>query len=134
MYQINEKEKRDNMKYTQLLPFMGREELNKVAQEIMSGELKGVKLETLFPFLGRDNLNELVDQLIEKKETETLESVIPFISRDKVLDIYHAAEKGEIPGFDSESCIPFLGSDKIKELFRELVKNAPNDSDEDDEE
>ena len=121
------------MKYTQLLPFMGREELNKVAQEIMSGELKGVKLETLFPFLGRDNLNELVDQLIEKKETETLESVIPFISKDKVLTIYYAAEKGEIPGFDSETCIPFLGSDKIKEIFRELVKNAPNESKEDEE-
>jgi hypothetical protein len=134
MYQINEKEKRVNMKYTQLLPFMGREELNKVAQEIMSGELKGVRLEALFPFLGRENLHELVDQLIAKKETETLQSVIPFISRDKVLDIYHAAEKGEIPNFDSSNCIPFLGSDKIKEIFRELVKNAPNESDGDDEE
>ena len=122
------------MKYTQLLPFMGKEELNKIAQEIMSGELKGVRLETLFPFLGRDNLNELVDQLIEKKDTESLQGIIPFISKDKVLTIYYAAEKGEIHNFDSSTCIPFLGSDKIKEIFRELVKNAPNDSDEDDDE
>ncbi|MBU1142590.1 MAG: hypothetical protein KKH92_02985 [Firmicutes bacterium] len=122
------------MKYTQLLPFMGREELNKVAQEIISGELKGVKLETLYPFLGRDNLNGIVDQLIEKKEAKKLQSVIPFISREKVLDIYHAAEKGEIPNFDPSSCVPFLGSDKIKELFRDLVKNATSESDEDDEE
>ncbi|MCR3906949.1 MAG: hypothetical protein NUK62_08010 [Tenericutes bacterium] len=122
------------MKYVQLLPFMDREELNKVAQEIMSGELKGVKLEMLFPFLGRENLHELVDQLIEKKETEILQSIIPFISKEKVLDIYYAAEKGEIPNFDSSSCIPFLGSDKIKEIFRELVKNASDESKDSDEE
>lgn len=133
MFQINEKEKRDNMKYTQLLPFMDREELKKIAQEIINGELKGVNLKTLFPFLGRESLHELVDQLIEKKETESLQSVIPFVSGEKVLDIYNAAEKGEIPNFDSSSCIPFLGSDKIKEIFRELVKNAPVDPNVEDE-
>ena len=117
------------MKYTQLLPFMDKEELRKIAQEIMSGELKGVRLETLFPFMGRSYLHEIVDQLIEKKESETLRRAIPFISREKVLDIYHAAEKGELPNFDASSCIPFLGSDKIKEIFRELVKNAPNEAD-----
>ncbi|MGD9761853.1 MAG: hypothetical protein AB7U52_05450 [Candidatus Izemoplasmatales bacterium] len=123
------------MKYTQLLPFMDREELNKIAQEIISGELKGVRLEKLFPFLGRENLNELVDQLIEKKDAKTLQNAIPFISKERVLNIYYAAEKGEIPNFDSSICIPFLSSDKIKEIFRELVKNAKaEDDDEDDDE
>ncbi len=121
------------MKYTQLLPFMDREELNKVAQEIISGELKGVRLEKLFPFLGRENLNELVDQLIEKKDAKTLQKAIPFISKEKILNIYYAAEKGEIPNFDSSICIPFLSSDKIKEIFRELVKNAPVEDDIEDE-
>lgn len=121
------------MKYTQLLPFMDREELKKIAQEIINGELKGVKLKTLFPFLGRESLHELVDQLIEKKETETIQSIIPFVSSEKVLEIYNAAEKGEIPNFDSSGCIPFLDSEKIKEIFRELVKNAPVDPNLDDE-
>lgn len=39
------------MKYTHLLPFMDREELKKIAEEIINEELKGVKLHTLFPFL-----------------------------------------------------------------------------------
>ncbi|MBU1093252.1 MAG: hypothetical protein KKH01_02185 [Firmicutes bacterium] len=121
------------MKYTQLLPFMGREELKKIAQEIMNGELKGVKLQSLFPFLGREDLHEIVDQLIEKKETEMLGRAIPFISREKVLNIYYTAEKGELPDFDASSCIPFLDTDKIKEIFRELVKNAPVESDDGDE-
>jgi len=119
------------MKYTQLLPFMDREELKVIAQEIINGELKGVKLESLFPFLGREHLNDIVDQLIEKKQSETLHRAIPFISKDKVLAIYYAAEKGELPDFDPSKCIPFLGSEKIKEIFRDLVKNMPNEESED---
>ncbi|MDX9691845.1 MAG: hypothetical protein RBT45_05255 [Acholeplasmataceae bacterium] len=121
------------MKYTQLLPFMDREELKKIAEEIISGELKGVRLQSLFPFLGRESLHEIVDKLIEKKDSETLQSAIPFISREKVLDIYHAAEKGELPNFDASRCIPFLGSETIKELFRDLVKNAPAETEVEDE-
>ncbi|MDX9692331.1 MAG: hypothetical protein RBT45_07725, partial [Acholeplasmataceae bacterium] len=89
--------------------------------------------QSLFPFLGRESLHEIVDKLIEKKDSETLTSAIPFISREKVLDIYYAAERGEIPNFDASRCIPFLGSDKIKEIFRELVKNAPVETTEEDE-
>jgi len=118
------------MKYTQLLPFMEEEELKKIAQEIMSGELKGVKIEALFPFIGINHLHEIVNQLIEKKETETLQCAIPFVSKEKVLDIYRAAEKGELPNFDASNCIPFLSPDMIKEIFRELIKKAPIEADE----
>ena len=117
------------MKYTQLLPFMEEEELRKIAQEIMSGELKGVKVEALYPFIGTNHLHEIVDQLIEKKETKALEHAIPFITKEKVLDVYRAAEKGELPNFDASSCIPFLSPDMIKELFRELIKKAPIEED-----
>lgn len=120
------------MKYTQLLPFMDEEELKKIAREVINGELSGVKLETLYPFLDRESLHEIVNQLIAKKAANSLQSIIPFVSSEKVLDIYNAAEKGDIPNFDSSSCIPFLGSDKIKEIFRELVKNIPVDSNNED--
>ena len=119
------------MKYTSLLPFMEEEELKEIANEIISGELKGVKLQTLFPFLGRDDLHEIVDKLIEKGETQALQSAIPFISKDKVLDIYNAAQDGKLPNFDASRCLPFLSSDKIKEIFRELAKNAPDEAEDD---
>ena len=118
------------MKYTNLLPFMEEEELREVANEIISGELKGVKLQTLFPFLGREDLHEIVDKLIEKGETSAIQSAIPFISKDKVLDIYNAARDGKLPNFDASRCLPFLSSDKIKEIFRELAKNAPDEEEE----
>ncbi|MDD3127269.1 MAG: hypothetical protein WC479_06750 [Candidatus Izemoplasmatales bacterium] len=122
------------MKYTNLLPFMDSDELKKIADEIISGELKGIKLQALFPFLGRENLHNIVDQLIEKKDVTTLQSAIPFISREKVIDIYNAAENGDLPDFDSSRCIPFLGSEKIKEIFRELVKKESSEFAEEDDE
>ena len=134
MFQTKEKEKRVNMKYTELLPFMEEDELKKIAQEIMSGTLKGVKVEALYPFIGPNHLHEIVDQLIEKKESRALEYATPFISKEKVLTIYRAAEKGDLPNFDASSCIPFLSPDMIKELFRELIKNAPMEADEEDKE
>lgn len=120
------------MKYTRLLPFMDKEELKKVAYEVLNGELKGVRLETLFPFLGKETLNEIVDLLIEKKEVKYLRNAIPFISKEKVQTIYKAAEAGEIEGFDVSICIPFLGADQVKEIFRELVKKAAEEDDDDD--
>ena len=121
------------MKYTHLLPFMEKEELKKIAYEIINGELKGVKLEALFPFLGRETLNEIVDLLIEKKQVSALTRAIPFISREKVEAIYHAAENGEIDGFDASRCIPFLGSDRIKDIFRDLIKKQSEQDVEDEE-
>ena len=112
------------MKYTRLLPFMDKQELNEIASQVINGELKGVKLETLFPFLGRDNLDALVDQMIETKNTKSLERAIPFLSREKVAHIYELAENGDIENFNTESCIPFLGSEKIKEIFQNLIRKA----------
>ena len=121
------------MKYTHLLPFMDKEELKEIAEQVLNGELKGVKIESLFPFLGKRNLGEIVDLLIEKKEVKTLKRALPFVGKEKVEAIYESASKGELPGFDVESCIPFLDSDRIKEIFRELVKNAPEVDEEDEE-
>ena len=74
-------------------------------------------------------LNTMKDKDIIKR---LLKYAIPFIGREKVQAIYNAAEKGEIPGFNSAMCIPFLGADKIKELFRELVQKANDEPDEED--
>ena len=124
------------MKYTQLLPFLDKEELRKVASEIISGEIKNVRLETLFPFLGRDNMSDLVQELIEKKESRTLQKALPFISRDKVHEIYQVAQKGELHNLNASSCIPFLGTEEIKKIFSELLHQAslnPEETDSDDE-
>ncbi len=120
------------MNYKQLLPFMEKEELKEIALQVLNGELKGVKIEALFPFLGKDDLNEIVDKLIEKKEVKVLSRALPFVGQEKVEAIYQSAIDGNLPGFEVERCMPFLGSDRIKEIFKELVKNAAEEDDEDD--
>lgn len=122
------------MKYTHLLPFMEREELKKIAYEIINEELKGVKLEALYPFLDEKTLDEIVDLLIEKKRKSSLVRIIPFISKEKIEKIYEAADSGEIPDFDTTMCLPFLESNKVKEIFRKLIKKASTEADDDDEE
>jgi hypothetical protein len=119
------------MKYTKLLPFLENEELKKIAFEIVNGDLEGVNLTHLFPFLDREDLHEVVNVLIDKKDTDMLNKVIPFVSKEMVLKIYYAAEKGELPDFDTSHCIPFLGSDKVKDIFRDLVKKSSSETDND---
>jgi len=125
------------MNYTDLLPFMDKEELKSIALKVVNGELPGVKLERLFPFLGRENLHEIVDQLIVTKNSKSISAALPFLGKEKVKDIYEKALNGDLPDFDIQRCLPFIGSDKIKELFEALAKKAadePNDDDDDDDE
>ncbi len=117
------------MKYTQLLPFMDEQELMDVATEIISGNIKNIRIEKLYPFLKSEDLNNLVDKLIEAKEVSSLHSVLPFISKEKVFVIYRAAEQGQLEGFDQSSCLPFLDSSMVKEIFRDLIKKANDETD-----
>ncbi len=124
------------MKYTHLLPFLDKEELKKVASEVISGEIKNVRLETLFPFLDHETLNDLVTELIAKKDVKTLQKTMPFISRTKVQEIFEAAQRGELPDFDTAHCIPFLDPEQVKKIFRDLISQhveSSSDDDEDDE-
>ncbi|MBN2696217.1 MAG: hypothetical protein JXR38_01590 [Bacilli bacterium] len=124
------------MNYTHLLPFMEKDELKKIAHEIIDGKIEGVKLETLFPFLGREAMSEIVDLLIEKKDSSRLKKAVPFVSKEKIETIFQAAESGEISNFDPTLCLPFLGTDKIRVIFDQMIKKAASepideDSDED---
>ncbi|BCR35147.1 hypothetical protein [Mariniplasma anaerobium] len=119
------------MKYTHLLPFMEKEELKKVAFEIVNGELKGVNLVTLYPFLDNETLDAIVDLLIEKKEKSGLAGAIPFLRKEKIKEIYEAAESGQLPNFNSSVCLPFLDADKIKEIFRDLMQKASSEANDD---
>jgi hypothetical protein len=122
------------MKYTHLLPFMNKEDLKKLAFQVINKEIQGVKLVMILPFLGRENMDEVVDLLIEKKDAANLKTAIPFMSREKVQKLYEAAEKGEIEGFNPRVCIPFLDSAQVKKIFDELIKKASSEAhDEEDE-
>lgn len=117
------------MKYQTLLPFLDKEDLSDVANKIINGELKGIKLSALYPFLDTEEMNNIIDFLIKEKRYKDIYSSIPFISSEKINALYETVEKGELEGFKTSYLVPFMSRKKIKEIFEDLVKKAENNPD-----
>lgn len=115
------------MKYTTLLPFLSDEDLQELAEQIISGEVKGVNLVRLYPFLGKEKLSEIVNKLIKEKKIEELRRILPFISRETVGNIHKAFQNGDLEGLKEDSLLPFLSHDQVKEMFRVLIKKEQED-------
>lgn len=111
------------MKLLHLLPFMDDEDLKELVQKIKSKEVKGVKLVHLYPFLDRSEIDELVDEIIKDGKPKDLYSALPFMSRQKLNDVYEKIQSGELEGFKEQALLPFLGRDKIKELVNKVIKD-----------
>ncbi len=122
------------MKYVTMLPFLSAEDLKELAFKVINGETKGVKLILLFPFLDTDTLDEIVEKLIVEKKGKELRGALPFVSKKIIGKIYSAVVNEELTGIRKEMLLPFLDQSQIKEMFEELVKNAENEEDLDDEE
>ena len=120
------------MKYIHMLPFLEEEDLDELVEKILGGEVKGIKLMMLCPFLSREAIDKLVDHLIKEDKGKDLIGALPFISKDKVNEIYEAVQAGTVTGLKEYSLMPFLGKSKIKEMFNKLVKEAKDFDEEDD--
>ena len=106
-----------------LIPFLSKQDLMTVANEILEGKIINVDMVVIYPFLQRSDLEELVDKLIEKNESELISKAIPFISKEKVLEVYNAANAGKLNDFDISVCIPFLDKDQVMRIFMDLTKS-----------
>ncbi len=117
-----------------ILPFMESEELKELALKIINEEFKGIRLRMLFPFLLRDDLDAIIDLLIEKKKSRQLNFALPFMSKQKIQQIYEGIIKGEIEGVHERALYPFLGKEELKNMFDHLVKEAKKDEDDEEDE
>ena len=122
------------MKYIHMLPFLDEEDLDELVEKIKSGEIKDIKMVVLYPFLSRKSLESLVDHLIKENKSKELTRVLPFISKEKVNEIYNGIENETITGIDEFSIMPFLGKSKIKEMFHKSIKESAKNKEEIDEE
>jgi len=118
-------------KLIHILPFMDNDDLKELANKIISGEVKGVKMHMLYPFLSKSDLNEIIKTMIEKDDIANLKYVLPFASKEMVQQIYDGVKEGKIKGLKEHYLYPFLEKDKIKEMFNDLVSKAAEESDED---
>jgi hypothetical protein len=113
-------------KIDQLLPFMEGEDLKDLAMKIARKEIEGVKLHKMYPFLGEKDLNEVIDLLIENKDASNLKKAIPFMTNEKMDQLFEAVQKNEIEDLPEHYFYPFLSKDKIKSLFETYVDELKN--------
>ncbi len=110
------------MKLAALLPFMDKEELQSLANDIIEGKKDNIKLAIIFPFLKKDTLEDIVDKLIEKDKSKELYTALPFLNKSTIMKIHQAYKDGKLTHFKEEALLPFLDKDTIKQMFDELVK------------
>lgn len=106
------------------LPFMNDEDLEELADKILSNEVTEVPLYKLYPFLSRHKLEEIVAQMIEKNEHEHLMHVLPFVSANTIQMIREKISEGKLEGFDESHLLPFMSPNDIKDLFYSKLKEA----------
>ena len=117
-------------KLMHILPFMDSEELKELAIKVMNEEIKGVKLMMLFPFLRRNDLSEIVDMLIEKKQGRELRHVIPFVSKEKLNQIYQLVKEGKISSLLLDRVSKqYISEEDYIESFNKYFKEMRSNSD-----
>ena len=104
------------------LPFMNDEDLEELADKILSNEVTEVPLYKLYPFLSKHKLEEIVEQLIEKNDHDHLKHALPFISENTIHLIREKITEGKLEGFDESHLLPFMNPTEIKELFYAKLK------------
>jgi len=112
------------MKYIHMLPFLDNEDLDELIEKILSGEVKGIKMMMLYPFLDKETIEKLVDHLIKENKSKDLIHSLPFISKEKINEIYDKILDGTLSDISEMALMPFLGKSKIKEIFKTFVKDA----------
>lgn len=112
------------MKLAALLPFMDQEEIDELADKIVAGEVDNVELAMVYPFIGREKLESLVDRMIDNKTFRHVYSALPFLSKERVGELYERVQQEKIEGFQEAALLPFLGKDKIKDIFNRMMEDS----------
>jgi hypothetical protein len=103
---------------------MNDEDLEELADKILSNEVTEVPLYKLYPFLSRHKLEEIVAQMIEKNEHDHLMHVLPFVSANTIHMIREKISEGKLEGFDESHLLPFMSPNEIKDLFYSKLKET----------
>ena len=104
---LGRKEKVNLREIEDLLPFVGREVVNKLALQMANnGEYE--ELDCILPFVGRDVINRIAHKMIE--EGKSIEDIAPFVSKDIIIE--HAENLYQKFGLRAiEGLMPFIPKD-----------------------
>ena len=104
---LERKEKVNLREIEDLLPFLGREVVNKLALQMANnGEYE--ELDCILPFAGRDVINQIARKMID--EGKSIEDIVPFVSKDIIIE--HAENLYQKFGLRAtEELMPFIPED-----------------------
>jgi hypothetical protein len=141
------------MDIKKLLPFLEEEDLEQLAEKILSSpthDYEGITLTTLLPFLDDDYVSTACRKAFEKGESisnylpfmddddadkafimalkesrEDLSSFLPFVSDAAIDEAVNLITKGKVQVDTAfiDKMLPFMDDDKIDEIFLLQVKN-----------
>ena len=118
---LERKEKVNLREIEDLLPFIGREVVNKLALQ-MANNGAYEELDCILPFVGGDVINRIAHKMIE--EGKSIEDIAPFVSKDIIIE--HAENLYQKSGLRAmENLLPFIPKDLRKRIAeKEYEKNA----------
>ena len=103
-----------------LLPFLGKEKIEEIAQEKIKGNPKydKIKLVCLLPFMSKETNDKIfMEYLKDKNKKDELVSFAPFVSKsilDYLCDEYC---KGNFNYIDINRFYPFMSKESINKIF-----------------
>ena len=120
----SKKEKTKSQKIISMLPFMDKEDLHELVNDILNGseEYKDIPLQAIFPFLSEEDCDSLFLKSIEDPNSNiNICSLAPFVSEEALSSFVDKYIEGEYQDVNIDILYPFLKSSDIKKLFKYVV-------------
>ena len=120
----NKKEKTKADKIISMLPFMDKEDIHELVQDILNGseEYKDIPLQAIFPLLSREDCDALFIKSVEDPESKiNICSLAPFVSNEALSSFVDKYIDGQYQDVNINVLYPFLKSSDIKKLFKYVV-------------
>lgn len=120
----SKKEKTKSDKIISMLPFMDKEDIHELVQEILNGseEYKDISLSSIFPFLSKEDCDALFLKALEDQNDKiNICSLAPFVSEEALSSFVDKYIEGQYQDVNINVLYPFLKSSDIKKLFKYVV-------------
>ena len=112
------------MKIHSMLPFLDKEEINKLVDEVLDKKIE-LKLIHVLPFVDEKKLDEIIDRALNDDSVLVyVNHLLPFLNQKQLDVLYDAYQEGVIQREKScqDEMLPFLSKDKIKEIFEKMLE------------
>ena len=110
------------MKIEKIIPFLSKDDLREVAQNILNGELD-LNLTMILPFMNEKDVDDICSQVAENPELLSkvnMAAMYPFASEECIDKIFLA---GITNGKTDNAALPFVSDECLHRLVEDYLQN-----------